>query len=51
MIINFMRDEYPQEEGILVIPNPRYNEFEGTVEMAEWTVPRIMKDPTISAEE
>ena len=51
MIINFMSDECPQEGAILVIANPRYNEFEGTVEMADWTVLRIMRDPTVSAEE
>ena len=51
MIINFMSDECPQEGAILVIANPRYNEFEGTVEMAEWTVLRIMRDPTITVEE
>ena len=48
MIINFMSDECPQEGAILVIANPRYNEYEGTVEMADWTVLRIMRDPTIS---
>lgn len=48
MIINFMSDECPQEGAILVIANPRYNEFEGTVEMADWIVLRIMRDPTIS---
>ena len=42
MIINFMSDECPQEGAILVIANPRYNEFEGTIEMADWTVLRIM---------
>ena len=41
MIINFMSDECPQEGAILVIANPRYNEFEGTVEMADWSVLRI----------
>ena len=51
MIINFMSDECPQEGAILVIANPRYNEFEGTVEMADWTVLRIMRDPTVSVEE
>ena len=51
MIINFMSDECPQEGAILVIANPRYNEFEGTVEMADWIVLRIMRDPTISVEE
>ncbi len=41
MIINFMSDECPQEGAVLVIANPRYNEYEGTVEMADWTVLRI----------
>lgn len=50
MIINFMSDECPQEGAILVIANPRYNEYEGTVEMADWTVLRIMRDPTIEVE-
>lgn len=51
MIINFMSDECPPEGAILVIANPRFNEFEGSVEMADWTVLRIMRDPTISVEE
>ena len=51
MIINFMSDECPQEGAILVITNPRYNEYEGSVEMADWTVLRIMRDPTINPEE
>jgi len=51
MIINFMSDECPQEGAILVIANPRFNEFEGTVEMADWTVLRIMKDPAVGGEE
>ena len=51
MIVNFMSDECPQEGAILVIANPRYNEFEGSVEMADWIILRIMRDPTISAEE
>ena len=51
MIINFMSDECPPEGAILVIANPRYNVFEGTVEMADWTLLRIMKDPAIVAEE
>ena len=50
MIINFMSDECPQEGAILVIANPRYNEFEGSVEMADWTVLRIMRDPAINVE-
>ena len=51
MIINFMSDECPQGGAILVIANPRYNEYEGTVEMADWTILRIMRDPTINVEE
>ena len=51
MIINFMSDECPQEGAILVIANPRYNEYEGTVEMADWTILRIMRDPTIGEAE
>ena len=50
MIINFMSDECPQEGAILVIANPRYNEFEGSVEMADWIILRIMRDPTINVE-
>ncbi|MER1994524.1 MAG: hypothetical protein ABS897_10845 [Eubacteriales bacterium] len=42
MIINFMSDECPREGAILVIANPRYNEYEGTIEMADWTVLRIL---------
>ena len=51
MIINFMSDECPPEGAILVIANPRYNVFEGTVEMADWTLLRIMKDPALNTEE
>ncbi len=51
MIINFMSDECPQEGAILVIANPRYNEYEGTVEMADWTVLRILRDPTLDKAE
>ena len=51
MIINFMSDECPQEGAILVIANPRFNEFEGTVEMADWTLLRIMRDPAAGAGE
>jgi len=48
MIINFMSYECPQEGAILVIANPRYNEYEGTIEMADWTILRIMQDPAVS---
>lgn len=42
MIVNFMGDEGLTEGSYLVIANPRWNEFEGTVEMADWTVLRMM---------
>jgi len=47
MIINFMSDECPREGAILVIANPRYNEFEGSIEMADWSLLRVMRDPTL----
>ena len=43
MIINFMSDEFPPEGVVLVIANPRYNVFEGTVEMADWTLLRALR--------
>ncbi len=46
MIVNFMGDEGLAEGTMLVIANPRWNEFEGTVEMADWTVLRIAKKET-----
>jgi len=42
MIVNFMGDEGLTEGSILVIANPRWNEFEGIPEMADWTVLRMM---------
>ena len=42
MIVNFMGDEGLTEGSYLVIANPRWNEYEGTVEMADWTVLRMM---------
>ena len=43
MIINFMSDEFPPEGVVLVIANPKYNVYEGTVEMAEWTLLRALR--------
>ena len=42
---------FGDEERILngwwiVIANPVYNEFEGTIEMANWTLLRLMPDPS-----
>ena len=51
MIINFMSDDCPQEGAILVIASPRYNEFEGSIEMADWILLRIMKDPALDGAE
>jgi AraC family transcriptional regulator len=36
--------------SILVVANPKYNPFEGNIEMAQWTLLRIMKDPTMIEE-
>ena len=47
MIINFMSDGCPQEGAILVIANPRYNMFEGSIEMADWSLLRVMRDPAL----
>ena len=44
-IVLFMGEDAVCEGDILVIANPRYNLFEDTVEMADWTVLRIMHDP------
>ena len=41
--IEFMREDSKAKAGyILVIANPKYNEFEGNVEMAGWTLLRIL---------
>ena len=47
----FANEEQFLESYWLVIGNPRYNVFEGTVEMADWTLLRIMRDPAAGAEE
>ena len=39
----FMGDETGSKVGyVLVIANPKYNPFEGNIEMAEWTLLRIL---------
>jgi hypothetical protein len=39
----FMGDEAGSKVGyVLVIANPKYNPFEGNIEMAEWTLLRIL---------
>lgn len=44
-IIPFMGEGSPAEGDMLVIANPRYNVFEGTVEMADWTLLRWFQAP------
>ena len=41
-IVNFMDESVYYGGYLFVIANPRYNEFEGSVEMADWTVLRTM---------
>ena len=38
------------EDYFLVIANPQYNPYEGTIEMAEWKLLRIMKNPVSTPE-
>lgn len=41
--IEFMSEESGPKVGyILVIANPKYNEFEGNIEMAEWKLLRVL---------
>ena len=41
--IEFMKEDSKAKTGyILVIANPKYNEFEGNIEMANWTLLRIL---------
>lgn len=43
--IEFMNEETGSLEGyILVVANPKYNLYEGNIEMAEWTLLRMMPD-------
>ena len=42
MIVNFMGDEGLTEGSMLVIANPKWNEYEGAIEMAGWSVIRLM---------
>ena len=45
MLINFFDGAMEYNGAVLVIANPRYNEFEGTVELADWDVLRLMAGP------
>ena len=38
------------EDYFLVIANPKYNPYEGTIEMAEWKLLQIMKNPVSTPE-
>jgi len=43
--IEFMNENSMAKVGyVLVIANPKYNEYEGNVEMAAWTLLRILPD-------
>ena len=43
--VAFMGGEDGDLDGyILVIANPKYNPYEGTIEMAEWTLLRMLPD-------
>ena len=41
IIINFTEDDIA-EGDFIVIANPKYNPYEGTIEMADWTLKRIL---------
>ena len=41
IIINFTEDDIA-EGNFIVIANPKYNPYEGTIEMADWTLKRIL---------
>ncbi len=43
-ILEFMNDERILTGYWIVLANPRYNLYEGTVEMADWTLMRLMQD-------
>ena len=40
--VAFMGDGESKVGSVLVIENPKYNPFEGNIEMAEWTLLRIL---------
>ena len=42
VIVNFMGDEGVTEGCVMVIMDPKWNEYEGTVEMADWTLVRLL---------
>ena len=43
--IEFMNENSIAKVGyVLVIANPKYNEYEGNIEMAAWTLLRILPD-------
>ena len=41
IIINFTEDDIA-EGDFIVIANPKYNPYEGTIEMADWILKRIL---------
>ena len=42
IIVWFMGEDCAGEGSTMVIANPRYNIYEGTIEMADWTLVRLL---------
>ena len=42
IIVWFMGEDCAGEGSMMVIANPRYNLYEGTIEMADWTLVRLL---------
>ena len=42
ILLEFGNDERILDGWWIVIANPRYNEYEGTIEMADWTLLRLI---------
>ena len=42
IIVWFMGEECAREGSVMVIANPKYNIYEGTIEMADWTLVRLL---------
>ena len=45
LILEFGNEERMLTGYWMVIGSPRYNEYEGTIEMADWTLLRLIPDP------
>jgi len=42
IIVWFMGEDCAGEGSTMIIANPRYNIYEGTIEMADWTLVRLL---------